>query len=694
MSASPAPPLVVVSPNGSEEWGGGTAHQIRWVAEPGIENVRIEYSTDDGSTWTSIISSAPNTGSYAWAVPEEVSPVARVRISDAADGEPVDVSDWPSVIRPYLAPLVNWVSHHRPTVFPQELLTITAQVSPTEAPVSQVGALIYRDESPVVEVVLEDDGVAPDEVAGDQIYSGQWSTAQVGGYRINLLAEDREGIQGVREYADFFTVAHTILSFPDNMMISPEGLSGVRIPLLLEDDGSGRLNQGFLSAQFGIQMQGNSMIPSQIDTSFEGTRLEGQSFSSAVNAFPGGRLEVALANAAPLHLSSTPGPAQQVLTYVDTDLELVNPGGYFYLYVTRALFDEDADSVSISCCGGVTLGRGDVDLSGGIESFDASLALMHSVYNIDLNWAGNPLNDPVESQYGFTVPNLAWLQADVTGQLGVTAFDAALILRHEVGLITHFPAEEGYYRLWDPPPGWWNPPAPAAPKPVAAATAPLHKVVHAGPVEEEEEEVVVPVEIDGMEGILAGSFVLRYQPERLQVVEVRKGPLTADYILMHHVGGDAVRVAFAGAQWPQGGGRLAEVVFRRQRGRGVELGPLALSEVQLNEGEVQVEVEESLSRSVSHLPQALALQPNYPNPFNPSTAIRYEMPAGAPVEVSIYNLVGQRIRIMGKGGQGGGYHQVVWDGRDEAGKEVSTGIYLCRLETGGHTLVRKMLLVK
>ncbi len=76
------------------------------------------------------------------------------------------------------------------------------------------------------------------------------------------------------------------------------------------------------------------------------------------------------------------------------------------------------------------------------------------------------------------------------------------------------------------------------------------------------------------------------------------------------------------------------------------------------------------------------LAQNYPNPFNPSTTIAFTVPSASDVELTIYNVRGQRIRSLVSGKFAGGTHQAVWDGSDEQGQRVASGIYLYRLTVG------------
>ncbi|MFO7890010.1 MAG: hypothetical protein R6V04_06690 [bacterium] len=85
--------ITVDIPNGKETWYAGTKHYITWHTSKFNDPVKIEYSTDNGYSYSTIISSTANDGSYEWTVPQDFSSQCLVRISDAADGSPSDISD-------------------------------------------------------------------------------------------------------------------------------------------------------------------------------------------------------------------------------------------------------------------------------------------------------------------------------------------------------------------------------------------------------------------------------------------------------------------------------------------------------------------------------------------------------------------------------------------------------------------------
>lgn len=98
---------------------------------------------------------------------------------------------------------------------------------------------------------------------------------------------------------------------------------------------------------------------------------------------------------------------------------------------------------------------------------------------------------------------------------------------------------------------------------------------------------------------------------------------------------------------------------------------------------------------VTELPKQFALSQNYPNPFNPSTIIKYQLPQTSDVVLEVYNILGQKVRSLVNGRIEAGYHEVVWDARDDNGAAVGSGIYFCRFEAGGKfASTQKMILLK
>ena len=95
------------------------------------------------------------------------------------------------------------------------------------------------------------------------------------------------------------------------------------------------------------------------------------------------------------------------------------------------------------------------------------------------------------------------------------------------------------------------------------------------------------------------------------------------------------------------------------------------------------------------LPERFELEQNYPNPFNSSTVVRFALPVRAPVELAVYNLMGQKVTELVSGLREAGSHTLKWDGRDDDGRELASGVYVYRLRTGGQLVqTRRMALVR
>ncbi len=88
------------------------------------------------------------------------------------------------------------------------------------------------------------------------------------------------------------------------------------------------------------------------------------------------------------------------------------------------------------------------------------------------------------------------------------------------------------------------------------------------------------------------------------------------------------------------------------------------------------------------------LYPNYPNPFNPSTVIGYQLEVNTKVNLKIFNTLGQEVRTLVNEHQSAGYKRVFWDGRNNHGTAVGAGVYIYRLQAGSFVQSRKMILVK
>ena len=93
-------------------------------------------------------------------------------------------------------------------------------------------------------------------------------------------------------------------------------------------------------------------------------------------------------------------------------------------------------------------------------------------------------------------------------------------------------------------------------------------------------------------------------------------------------------------------------------------------------------------------PTVFALHSNYPNPFNPATRILYDVPQETHIRLTVYDLLGRDVITLVNQIEQPGFKTIMWNGRDDSGRPLSSGIYISRLETKTFSFSKKMLLLK
>ncbi len=94
------------------------------------------------------------------------------------------------------------------------------------------------------------------------------------------------------------------------------------------------------------------------------------------------------------------------------------------------------------------------------------------------------------------------------------------------------------------------------------------------------------------------------------------------------------------------------------------------------------------------IPEKFIVEQNYPNPFNPTTSIKFGLPQSSYVTIKIYNMLGQEVRTLLSSQMGAGIYNLIWDGKDNSGKSVTSGAYIYRVVSGKNVITKKMMLLK
>ncbi len=197
-------------------------------------------------------------------------------------------------------------------------------------------------------------------------------------------------------------------------------------------------------------------------------------------------------------------------------------------------------------------------------------------------------------------------------------------------------------------------------------------------------------------GLNAFGLRLHYPSDKLELLTVQRANLTAEWMQLEgrfHSPGEIIIGGFHDKPVAEvSGGVLFDALFASKgqtSAADFTLSHLsdAFSSIAQSDGEAGLLHEAEATKDFK-------LVQNYPNPFNPSTTIRYQLPKAAHVVLKIYNLSGQEVRTLVNAQQPAGANAVVWDGRDESGKEVSSGIYIYRLHAGEFAQSRKLSFVR
>lgn len=99
-------------------------------------------------------------------------------------------------------------------------------------------------------------------------------------------------------------------------------------------------------------------------------------------------------------------------------------------------------------------------------------------------------------------------------------------------------------------------------------------------------------------------------------------------------------------------------------------------------------------RDIDVQPDRFTLETNYPNPFNAATTIRFSLSQAGPISLRIYNAGGHLVRHLLERSLAAGLHHIAWDGRDQSGRDLASGVYLYQVKTIDQTQTRKMLLLR
>jgi flagellar hook assembly protein FlgD len=296
---------------------------------------------------------------------------------------------------------------------------------------------------------------------------------------------------------------------------------------------------------------------------------------------------------------------------------------------------------------------GDVSANEQTSSFDGSLILrIKAEQDVSPNYKTQPRDS---------------IAADVSANHEVSPFDASLIFRYAAGLISEFPAQKITTNKINHP---------------AAERRNLALVRQNTPG-----RIVYALLLDRATDVWAGTFTLSYDAALLGLsgIETDEGAV-ASYTNRE----GRLTIYWARSQAMSDGAALLQVMFQPLRASIPEHSCL-LEKATINEGEIPLAL-------AAAGPTSFCVYENYPNPFNGSTTIRYvlagELGDNQHVRIELYNVLGEKIATLLDRPQQAGFHSIVWNGQDDQGLLLASGVYFCRVAAARNIKTLKLLLVR
>jgi predicted GH43/DUF377 family glycosyl hydrolase len=209
-------------------------------------------------------------------------------------------------------------------------------------------------------------------------------------------------------------------------------------------------------------------------------------------------------------------------------------------------------------------------------------------------------------------------------------------------------------------------------------------------------EVVIPIQLSSADQLAAGSLELALPTDLVTAVDIIPGDLLTEGYTVWHWDDGILRLGFLTAEGlPQADGVLLNLHLTLAGDlvdyvpEFVSMRPFDTRGRAMNYYFLPCEVDDG-----SILPGQYFLSPAWPNPFNPATTIRYELPTAVPVQLMVYDLIGREVTRLVEATQIPGTYEIQWDGTDALGHNLPSGIYIARLVTPEYSQAIKLVLLK
>ena len=204
------------------------------------------------------------------------------------------------------------------------------------------------------------------------------------------------------------------------------------------------------------------------------------------------------------------------------------------------------------------------------------------------------------------------------------------------------------------------------------------------------ETFTIPLKIEENTNMISCFTIFKYDPELLSCININKTELTDNFTLIYNEEAGVLKAGLYSAEEINDAGVVLEFTFLTNGAIDQETDIL-LEKFQINNEIVQQTTAVVSLQPPKTVPSEFGLLQNFPNPFNPVTTIPYKLAEAGNVQISVYNLLGQKIVTLFEGYQKSGLHEFKWKGKDRFGNNVAGGVFICEVKFNNQRKIIKMV---
>ncbi len=596
VSGPVTPTVTVSSPNGGENWTINTTRSITWTYTGTIANVKIEYSINAGSTWTTIIASTSNTGSYAWTVPNNPATTCRVRVSDASASTTNDISN------------ANFTISENTGGF------ITAETESNNTSATANGT------------VGSGTAVTGSVSSSTDVDYFTFTTGSVGTISVSLAI-------GTSADLDWYLYdASLVEKAKGYTTANPETGSYASAP----------------AGTYYIKVNGYSGATSAYTLT---VTYPGAATNSVTVTAPNGGENWTVGASKNITWTSTGSIA-------NVKIEYSTNSGSTYTTVIASTANNGTYAWTVPNTASTTCR---------VRVSDAAAATTNDVSNANFTISTGGGTTVTLLSEGFetnTVPGTYWLAADQNSTSGSDYWGD----KSTSGGRVH----AGSWSAWCADNG----------RTTSTYDNNMNSYM----------EYKNGLNITGYSNVQV-SFWIYYKTYN-----------SSDYCSFQYWNGTSW-VEFTGGRYSGTGTTWAQKTFSVPAAAGTTFKFRWIFYSNSSSTAEGAYIDDILVTGVSGArmemakedngaPKSFHLAQNFPNPFNPTTTIKFDLPNASSVKMNIYNTNGQLVKTLVNASYNAGTHEIMWDGRNDAGQMVSSGLYIYRLQAGNYVKSMKMMLMK